>query len=343
MRAAMIRGEAELEELLSRPTAKVVAALSSLGGDLVVLGAGGKMGPTLARMARRALDQSGSRARVVAVARFSDAAVRTRLDGAGVDTIGCDLLRRDAVDRLPDAAAVIFMLGAKFGTTGGEERTWATNCYAPALAAERYAGTPTVVFSTGNVYPLMPFDGGGALESTAPEPIGEYAQSALGRERIFGYFSRERGTPTVIYRLNYAVEPRYGVLVDIGRRVLCAEPIDLAMGYLNCIWQGDANALALQCLSLVRSPPLILNVTGAQTLAVRELALRFGELLGREPVFRGEPQATALLSNAALAHRLLGAPAVDTETAIAWVAAWLQAGGATLAKPTHFEARDGRF
>ena len=343
MQPPMICGEAELDELLSRPTPEVVEALSSIDGDVVVLGAAGKMGPTLARMTHRAFAAAGSRRAVIAVARFSNAAVRARLDGIGIRTIACDLLSREAVARLPDAAAVIFMVGAKFGTTGGEARTWATNGYAAALAAERYAGTPAVVFSTGNVYPLVAVDGGGADEATAPAPVGEYAQSALARERIFEFFSREHGTPAVIYRLNYAVELRYGVLLDVAQRVFAGEPVDLRLGHLNCIWQGDANAAALRSLSLVRSPPLILNVTGAENVSVRWLAGRFAELLRREPVYCGDPQPTALLSNAALARQLLGAPAVDLETAIAWVAHWVKIGGPTLAKPTHFETRDGRF
>ena len=343
MRAPIIRDETELEELLSRPTPGVVETLSSLRGDLVVLGAGGKMGPTLARMARRALAAADSRSRVIAVARFSSEQARAALEAAGVRVVACDLLSRAAVDRLPDAAAAVFMLGAKFGTTGSEALTWATNSYGAALAAERYAGIPTVVFSTGNVYPLVPVDCGGATEDTPPAPVGEYAQSALARERIFEFFSHRDGTPCVIVRLNYAFEPRYGVLLDVAKRVLRGDAIDLRMGYVNCIWQGDANAAALRCLALVRSPPFVLNLTGAETIAVRALAERFGAHFGREPVFDREPQPTALLSDASLAGRLLGAPTVSLDAAIELVADWIEAGGRTLAKPTHFETRDGRF
>jgi nucleoside-diphosphate-sugar epimerase len=269
--------------------------------------------------------------------------VRERLAAAGVETIGCDLTSRADVARLPDAAAVFFLAGSKFGTTGGEARTWATNCYAAALAAERYAGVPTVAFSTGNVYPLVAVESGGAREDTAPAPIGEYAQSALGRERLFEFFSRERGTPLVVFRLNYAVELRYGVLVDLARKVAAGVPIDLATGHLNCIWQGDANALALCSLPLARTPPFVLNVTGPETLSVRGLAEQLGERLARKPVFAGSEQPTALLSNAALASELFGAPPVSLEQMIAWVADWVRRGGATLDKPTHFEVRDGRF
>jgi nucleoside-diphosphate-sugar epimerase len=339
----VIASEDELEEVLSRPTATVVDELAGIGGDLIVLGAGGKMGPTLARMARRALDQAASKREVIAVARFSDGRARAMLEQAGARTISCDLLNRSQVGKLPDAAGVIFMAGAKFGTTGAEARTWASNCYAPSLAADRYAGVPTVVFSTGNVYPLVPVASGGATEETPPAPIGEYAQSALGRERIFDYFSRERGTPATIYRLNYAVELRYGVLLDLARKVRSGAPIDLRMGYVNCLWQGDANAVALRCLSAAESPPLVVNVTGAETTSVRTLAQRFSELLGREPVFSGQEEPTALLSNAARAQRLFGQPTVDLATAVEWVAHWVRIGGPTLGKPTHFETRDGRF
>jgi NAD-dependent epimerase/dehydratase family protein len=339
----VISSEDELDEALSRPGAAVVEELAAIPGDLIVLGAGGKMGPTLARMARRAFDRAGSKSAVIAVARFSNGRARAMLERAGVRTISCDLLNRSDVERLPDAAAAIFMAGAKFGTTGAEAQTWASNCYAPALAAERYAGRPTVVFSTGNVYPLVAVAGGGATEETPPAPVGDYAQSALGRERIFDYFSQRRGTPATIYRLNYAVELRYGVLLDIARKVWSGAPIDLRMGYVNCLWQGDANALALRCLSAVRSPPFVLNVTGAETTAVRTLARRFGELFGRAPILSGEEEPTALLSNAARARGLFGPPEVDLGTVIEWVADWVRMGGSTLDKPTHFETRDGRF
>jgi len=338
-----IASEAELDDLLSDPPAAVREALDGLRGDIVVLGAGGKMGPTLARMARRALDAAGRPHAVYAVARFSDARVRKHLENAGVRTLSGDLTKRADVDRLPDAAAVVFMAGAKFGTTADAARTWVTNCHASSLAAERYAGVATVVFSTGNVYPLVPVASGGATESTPPAPIGEYAQSALGRERIFELFARERGTPAVIYRLNYAVELRYGVLVDIARKVWSGEPIELGMGYVNCIWQGDANALALRCLSLVRRPPLVVNVTGPETSSVRALAERFGEIFGQTPILVGEEEPTALLSDSSLACELFGRPATDLGDVIEWVAEWIRRGGPTLAKPTRFEARDGRF
>lgn len=335
--------EEALDENLSRPTAAVVEALSRLEGDIAVIGAGGKMGPTLARMARRALDQIDARREVFAVSRFSEPGSQSALERAGVRTIACDLLDRFAVDALPDAGSVVFLAGVKFGTSEGPARTWATNCYAAALAAERYVGIPTVVFSTGNVYPLVPVDSGGASEATPPAPIGDYAQSALGRERTFEFFSRERGTPVVLFRLNYAVELRYGVLRDLADQVDRGSPIDLRTGYLNCVWQGDANEAALRAFALASSPPFVLNVTGPETLRVRDLAARFGDLLGKRPAFSGEEAPTALLSDATLAVSRLGRPATSVDTAVEWVVDWVRRGGRSLAKPTHFERRDGRF
>ncbi len=336
----MISTVEELEETLSRPAPGVAEELSGLRGDLVVLGVGGKMGPTLARMARRALPSSRS---VVGVARFSDARARASLEACGVRCVPCNLLERDEVLELPDAAAVIFMAGQKFGTVGAEAETWAANTVLPAFVSERYRGVPTVVFSTGNVYPFTPVAGGGATEETVPAPIGEYAQSALGRERVFEHFSRRHGTPAVIYRLNYAVELRYGVLLEIARKVASGAPVDVRMGHANVIWQGDANAVALRCLSMAQSPPSILNVTGPETLAIRDLAGRFGELLGRATVLEGEEEPTALLSNASRMKARFGAPSVSVSQAVEWVAHWVKSGGATINKPTHFETRDGKF
>ncbi len=336
----MIRSVEELEEALSLPTPGVAEELAKLRGDLVVLGVGGKMGPTLARMARRALPSSRA---VIGAARFSDARARASLEAAGVTCVPCNLLERDEVRKLPDAAAVIFMAGQKFGTVGAEADTWAANTVLPGLVAERYRGVPTVVFSTGNVYPFTPVSSGGATEETTPAPIGEYAQSALGRERVFEYFSRKHGTPTVVYRLNYAVELRYGVLLEIARKVASGTPVDARMGHANVIWQGDANAVALRCLSMAQSPPSILNVTGPETLSVRDLAGRLGELLGRTPRIEGKEEPTALLSNASKMKARFGPPTVPVDRILEWVAAWVKAGGATLDKPTHFETRDGKF
>jgi hypothetical protein len=340
---APFRDEAELEERLSRPDEGVVETLRGLKGDLVLLGAAGKMGPTLARMARRALDAAGSKSAVIAAARFSDARAKDSLERAGVKTVSCDLLDRAQVDRLPDAGAVLYMIGQKFGTTGAEGATWAVNTVVPGNAAERYRGVPTVVFSTGNVYPLVPVASGGATEETAPGPVGEYAASALGRERVYEFMSERHGTPICVYRLNYAVETRYGVLVDVALKVRDGIPVDLRMGHANVIWQGDANAVALRCLGLARRPAERLNVTGPRVESVREVAGRLGELLGRKPVLEGNEQPTALLSNAAKMVRLLGAPRVGTDQMVSWIAAWVKSGGRSLGKPSHFETRDGKF
>jgi nucleoside-diphosphate-sugar epimerase len=339
----LISTEEELEERLSRPSPEAVRDIAKLRGDLVILGVGGKMGPTLARMAKRAIDRAGLKHAVVGVARFSDPRARASLEAAGVRAVPCDLLDRGQVMKLPDAGAVISAVGQKFGTTGAESATWATNAYLPALIAERYHGVPTMAFSTGNVYPLVPIKSGGATEDTPPGPIGEYAQSALGRERMFEYFSRRDGTPTSIYRLNYAVELRYGILLEIALKVWNGTPLDVTMGYVNVIWQGDANAIALRMLFHGEAPPRIFNVTGAETLSVREIAGRFGELFGKKPTLTGREADTALLSNPARAGALFGPPLVPVDQVISWVATWVRSNGRTLNKPSHFETRDGKF
>ena len=332
-----------LEELLSRPSDLVVETLAGLDGDLVVLGAAGKMGPSLARMARRALDREDSPHEVIAVSRFSSPASRATIEDAGVRTLRCDLLDAAAVAALPEAAAVIFMAGTKFGTGGDESTTWAINAWLPGLVAERYAGVPTVVFSSGNVYPLVPIDSGGATEDTTPGPLGEYAQSVLARERIFEHFSRRDGTRVTIYRLNYAAELRYGVPLDIACQVREGQPIDLTTGHFNAIWQGDANAMALACLGIAESPPRFLNVTGPELVSVRELATRFGERFGVEPIFTGIEAETALLSDATRALELFGPPTVSLDELVDWIGEWLEQGGPTLDKPTHYQTRDGSY
>lgn len=339
----MIHTEEQLEEQLSRPTPETVREMAKLGHDLVILGVAGKMGPSLARMARRSMDDAGVKHAVIGVARFSDPKARAALEAAGVRAVPCDLLDRAQVSRLPDAAAVISAVGRKFGTIGAVSATWATNAYLPGLIAERYRGIPTMAFSTGNVYPLVPVSGGGATEDTPPGPVGEYAQSALGRERMFEFFSRRDGTPTSIYRLNYAVELRYGILLEIALKVWNGTPLDVRMGYVNVIWQGDANAIALRMLPLGQSPPKVFNVTGREVLRVRDLASLFGELLGKKPVIEGQETDTALLNNAARAHATFGAPRVSVDQAVGWVANWVKSGGRTLNKPSHFETRDGNF
>ncbi len=340
---AQITSEEQLDELLSRPTPAVLAALQSLDSDLVILGVSGKMGPTLARMARRAIDQLGLPHKVYGVARFSQPGGQEELAAAGVEPIAADLLDRDALATLPASNNVIFMAGQKFGTTGNQHMTWAINTYLPALVCERYSTARIVAFSTGNVYPLTPIAAGGSREIDEPHPLGEYANSCLGRERIFEYFSRNQGLRCAIMRLNYAVELRYGVLVDVAQKVYHQEPIDLDMGVANVIWQGDANGQALAMLGLCSTPPTILNITGPETVSIRRSAEQFGQIFGVEPKFIGSESATALLSNAAQSQLHFGYPTVALEQLLQWIAGWVSQGGETFNKPTHFETRDGRF
>ena len=335
--------EYALDELLSRPTPQVVEAMRALDGDLMIQGAGGKMGPSLARLARRASREAGVRRRIIAVARFTDSRLRAALEREEIDALECDLFDREQVARLPEVPNLIYMVGQKFGTTGEEARTWAVNACLPATAAERFPRARIVAFSTGNVYPLSDAGGEGPSETDPVGPIGEYAQSALARERVLEFFSASNHTPMAILRLNYAIEPRYGVLRDIADRVRAGEPVDLAMGKVNVIWQRDANAVALRALALCDVPPLVLNVTGRPAVPVRWLAEAFGRRFGVEPVFRGSEAPTALLSNAARMEELFGKPEVGIEEMIERVAAWVETGGRSLGKPTHFEEREGRF
>jgi hypothetical protein len=335
--------EEDLEERLSRPTDADATAIGSLEGDLLILGVGGKMGPSLARLARRAADKAGTPKRIVAVARFTNRDLIAQLESSGIETISSDLLEPGALEALPEVPNVIYMAARKFGTTGSEHLTWAMNTYLPGRVAERYRHSRIAAFSTGNVYPLRPVAQGGAMESTATAPVGEYAQSALGRERLFEYASSRWGTRVSILRLNYAVELRYGVLLDIGLAVFERRPVDLRMGLVNVIWQGDANSICLRSLALCASPPNILNVTGPETLSVRTIAGRFAQYFGVEPLFDAEETGAALLNDSAKAHRLFGYPSVTAAELIEWTAGWIARGGPTLNKPTHFEAQDGKF
>jgi nucleoside-diphosphate-sugar epimerase len=312
-------------------------------GDLVVLGVAGKMGPTLARMARRAIDAAGVSGRVIGVSRFSSPGQQHALEQLGIETIRCDLLDEDAVARLPDAPNVIFMAGRKFGSTGAESLTWAMNVHVPALVCRRYRTSRIVAFSTGNVYGLTPTGRGGSREEDPPAPVGEYAMSCLGRERLFEYFSRAHGTPVAILRLNYAAEMRYGVLIDLAGRVFRREPVDLTMGYFNVIWQADANAMALAALAQTSSCPLIVNLAGPEELSVRAACIELARLLGVDVSFTGREAQDAVLSNGARARALLGAPRVSAGRLLAWTADWIQRGGERLGKPTQFESRTGRF
>ena len=332
-----------LEEFLSRPTPQVSEALSRLDGDLLILGAGGKMGPTLAMLAARAAEQAGLQKRVIGVSRFSTPYLEERLRQAGVETISCDLLDPASLRALPEVPNIIYMVGMKFGATEHEPQTWAMNAFLPGLVIQRFRHSRFVVFSSGNVYPFTPVVYGGCAEDTPPAPVGEYAQSVLGRERVFQHFAAQYNVPAVFLRLNYAVELRYGVLLDIAQKVWRGEAIDLSVGHVNVIWQGDANAYALRALALAQEPPLPLNVTGPETISVRSLAQQLGKALGVEPLFVGSEQPEALLNNAGLAHSLLGYPRVPLGTIIAWVAEWVRLGGETLDKPTKYQVRNGRF
>jgi nucleoside-diphosphate-sugar epimerase/sulfur transfer protein SufE len=335
--------EGELDDLLSVPRAETFAALAQCPGDVIVLGAGGKMGPTLARMAVRASTAAGGTRRVLAVSRWSSGDAERALNAAGVETIRCDLLDRSAVARLPDAPNVIFMAGQKFGTSGAPAATWAMNVLVPAHCAERYASARIVAFSTGNVYALSPAHSAGAREDDALGPVGEYATSCVGRERVFEWYAARDGTRVAIVRLNYAIDLRYGVLVDVALKVKRGEPVPLAMGYVNVIWQGDANRIALECLPHASSPPFVVNVTGAERLSVRALAERFGERFGRAPRFADNEGPDALLSDTSRMQALFALPATTVDTMIDLVARWIESGGPLLDKPTKFEARDGRF
>jgi nucleoside-diphosphate-sugar epimerase len=342
-REKSIAGVDELELLLSRPYESTVRALAPLPGDILVLGAGGKMGPTLARMAKRASDLAATPRRVIAVSRFSSSQLPERLQSWGIETISCDLLDPASLANLPDAPNVIYMPGMKFGSTGSESLTWAVNSFLPGLVSDRFRHSRIVVFSTGNIYGLTPVSRGGSLESDVPNPVGEYAMSCLGRERMFEHFSHTANTKVSILRLNYATELRYGVLVDVARSVYSGKPVAISMGYLNAIWQADASAVALASLPHASSPAFVLNITGPEVLSVRRIAEDFAERFGKPVQFHGEEANDALLSNAQKAFQLFGKPRVSYEQMTVWIADWIERGGETLEKPTHFEERAGRF
>lgn len=338
-----VTGDAELSEVLSRPYEEDVAFATSLDGDVIVLGAGGKMGPTLVRRIAWAMEEAGGRHSVYAVSRFSDEEVRREVDATGAKVVSADLMDDEALFALPDCPNVIYLVGMKFGASGKQALTWALNSYLPGRVASRYADSRIVALSTGNVYPKVPVESGGATEDVAPDPVGEYAQSCLGRERVFQHFSLQNGTPICLVRLNYAVEARYGVLLDIATRVYRGEPVGLDTGYVNTVWQGDANSVCFRALGICTSPANILNLTGPEILSVREMAEEFGKRFGVEPRFEGREQQTAFLNDASTCHELFGEPKVSTDDVIDLVAVWLEQGGSTHGKPTKFEVRDGKF
>ena len=330
----------QLEQVMTTPAPALCADLQRLSGDILILGVGGKMGPTLARMAKRAAPGK----RVLGVARFTEPGLREKLEGWGVECLVCDLLERDALERLPRIENVVFMAGRKFGSTGREDLTWAMNAMVPAQVAEVFRASRIVVFSTACVYPYVDVSSGGATEATPTlPPPGDYAWSCLGRERMFDYGSRKYGTRANLLRLEYAIDMRYGVLHDVGRKVYAGAVIDLTMGHVNVIWQGDANSMALRALGQCTAPASALNLSGPETVSVRALAEAFGRHFDKAPVFAGMEAGTAWLVNSAQAHRLFGRPSVSLETMIAWQADWIGRGGASLGKDTHFDARDGKY
>ncbi|MDR3698577.1 MAG: epimerase [Candidatus Sulfopaludibacter sp.] len=331
-----IRNLADLERALSRPSEADIAFMRRLDGDILILGAGGKMGPSLARLCRQAAVEAGPPRRILAVSRHVAAE-------PGIEAIACDLLQPEQVAKLPECPNVLYLAGRKFGSTGSPELTWAMNTLVPAIVAGKFAHSRMVVFSTGNVYPFREVSRGGCVESDAPAPVGEYAQSCLGRERVFEYYSRHRGFECLFFRLNYAVDLRYGVIMDIARKVYAGLPVELAVPAFNVIWQRDANSYALRSLEHCASPPRVLNVTGAETLLVRDTANWFAQRFGRTCKFQGAEGATALLSDSSACRRLLGPPEVPAAALLEMAAGWIENGGASIDKPTHFEVSDGRF
>jgi nucleoside-diphosphate-sugar epimerase len=331
--------EQGLEDILSEPTDTTRKTLTNLSGDIVVLGAGGKMGPTLAMMLKKASPDK----RIYAVSRFSDKTVRNRIEQAQVKTIEADLLDESYYRKLPDVENVFYLAGMKFGSTGNQPLTWAMNSYMPALVAQHYKDSRIVAYSTGNVYPLVDLTSGGAIEETVPEPIGEYAQSCLARERMFEYFSQLYNTPVTLVRLNYANEPRYGIIVDLTFKILNDEPIDLTMGAVNLVWQKDANDYIIRAITLAKSPPAILNVTGPDTIPIHRLAEQIGNTLGKKPNFASQEAPSALLSDASYCLNKFGPPQTTLEQMVSMIAKWVAAGKKTLNKPTKYEIRDGNF
>lgn len=338
-----IEDEVQLDDLLTRPRPQLAEFIRQVRSPLLILGAGGKMGPTLAVLAHRAAVAAGHQLRVIAVSRFSNATARAWLESRGVETISCDLFDREAMAKLPDAADLLYLVGMKFGTGQNPSLTWAANTIIPTNATERFPGARIVALSTGNVYPMVPVASGGATETNALTPLGEYANAAIARERLFEFHSRQRGTPVVLVRLNYALDLRYGVLHDLAQRIWSGKPVDLTSGYFNCIWQGDANDCIVRSLGLAASPPLALNLTGPEVLSVRTVAMQLAELMGKPVQFTGREADLALLNNPARAIQLLGPPPTPLEQAIRWTAHWVMRGGVSLNKPTHFEVRDGKY
>lgn len=338
-----IENEEQLEEVLTRPGSALVDFIKNVPSPLLILGAGGKMGPSLALLARRAAQAAQHALQVIAVSRFNEPGLAARLNRGGIETISCDLLQAQAVARLPDSPNILYLVGLKFGTTQNPAATWAVNTIVPTRVAERFPGSRIVALSTGNVYPQSDPSRGGSVESDPLTPVGEYANAAVARERIFEFHSRANHTPMALLRLFYAVELRYGVLADIARKVHAGEPIDLANGWFNCIWQADANEMVLRALSLTAVPPSSWNLCRAESFSVRAVSQQFGELFGRPAKFTGHEGPTALLGNSTALCSRFGLPSVSLKNMLQWIADWIRCGGRDLGKPTHFESRDGRY
>lgn len=328
---------------LLEPSQKLIEDVARLEGDIIILGVGGKMGPDLARLAKQAVDKADIKKRIIGVARFSEPSLKEQLNQQGIETITADLLNDEQLQLLPDVKNVLYLAGQKFGTAGKESFTWAMNAYLPGRVAEKFKNSKIVAFSTGNVFPLSPIKTNGFAEDCPTGPVGEYAQSCLGRERLFQYSSLKYKTPVLIYRLNYANDVSYGVLLEIAKSVNEEKTIDLQMGHVNIIWQGDANEMALRCFHHCSSPPKILNIAGPETVSVRWIAEEFGKLFNKNPLFINEEKPTALLSNAAESFRLFGYPHVTLKQMIELLAGWLLSGGKTINKPTHFQEREGNY
>ncbi|WP_420133828.1 NAD-dependent epimerase/dehydratase family protein [Rhodopseudomonas sp.] len=336
---ATIENEEVLEELLSRPTVWLPKLLEQAPGDIMVLGVGGKVGPTLARMAKRAAPDK----RVIGVARFSEKGLRERLESWGIETISCDLLDRGGLEKLPDVQNIIYMAGKKFGTDVDPSFSWAMNTHVPAMVAERFHRSRIVAFSTLCVYPFAPISGGGWDESVQPNAAGDYATSCTGRERMFSYFSRRHNTPGRLIRLNYAIDMRYGVLYDIARWVMDGTPIPIGTAYASVIWQGDSNAQILGALAHATTPTSPLNVGGPEHMSVRLVAEEFGRKFGRKPIYEGEEASTGWYNTTLAAQRLYGYPTVSLARMVDWVADWVQRDMPSHNKPTHYEEREGQF
>ncbi|MFB4167201.1 NAD-dependent epimerase/dehydratase family protein [Virgibacillus sp. JSM 102003] len=333
----------ELDEIMTKPSPRLINDIKQISGDIMILGVGGKMGPSLAKQAKRAIGEAGLDKKVIGVSRFSSGSLQTELESHGIETIAADLLNDKDLEALPEVKNVIYMAGKKFGTMGNEHLTWAMNAYLPGRVAEKFSDANMVIFSSGNIYPFVDITKGGCTEETPTSPIGEYAQSCLGRERVFTHFSKKNNTPILLYRLNYAIDMRYGVLLEIAKQVYQDNPVDLTTGHVNVIWQGDANEFAIRSLLHCSTDPAILNITGPETASVRVIAEEFGRHFDQSVTFKNEEAPNALLNNAGKAHKLFGYPSVPLQQMIEWTATWLENDGEVIEKPTHFQERQGAF